>query len=654
MTNIIKILLILNSWDYLYASETSVVVNELSIDGTKIELEIPNTPSKNTLAVSAGSILHLDKLPNGHFGKNISYWKSDLSIEQVILRENQSEFIRCEKEIVTLGNSKEKHWFRFTVQNSDDTAKQFYLYNNNLRQTMKIYDQNGLKLYQWSKEERREERLREFVVPPESSQVFYISIKNPFGPLSFNWRIFENELKAIEYLGVGKFRYTIFVASIITCSVVNLMLLFSFRKKVYLYYQIYLLASLLYLSWYDSFIYLRGLFFYPYGSTMTLAGFFITLFTYYFFELESNRFKKISLYVKFHLTVFATVFFISFFYRSVELAQIGSALGSIYPFLGLYITIKTRELHFAIFTVAITFFVFCYMFVLLGFIGAVKLIPQLQHIGTMGENIIMLLAVTYKVYSTEKSRIAAHKELKHTYKQLSKIVYPHQITLIQNGSQLESTMKTIPDSGVVISFDIIGSSKLIHPRLKDFLESSIHDCMEILSENYSEEKMTANGYRIKEMGDGFLCSIGYPFKIPEQIQASDLAVSMSNRFIKNLEMNVKKFSLNQNVYCGIGIAMGELHGYYPKSGTIEYDLFGRGIILATRYESMRKMLFPNANSHVVILQKSVYDSLSNQVKKAYKKHDLSDEVKVRDDEQAEELYYNLVTFGLVKDFDKTA
>ncbi|SMF36912.1 adenylate/guanylate cyclase domain-containing protein [Pseudobacteriovorax antillogorgiicola] len=252
----------------------------------------------------------------------------------------------------------------------------------------------------------------------------------------------------------------------------------------------------------------------------------------------------------------------------------------------------------------------------------------------------------------EKRRMVKLREeserLIHSYQQLSKIIFPHQIEMIRGGMNLEETMPTQKQEGVVIAFDIVGSSRLHHPRLKEFLEASIHDCLDILSENYDSKAMASNGYRIKELGDGFLCSIGYPLANPTEESNSDLALKLSYRFIENLEDHVVHYGFNEPVYCGVGIAKGELQGYYPKTGTKEYDLFGRGIVLATRYEAMRKKIFAKATGHSIILQSEVYQSLSSSEQESFNSVCLSGNLKVRNDDGAQTLYYRLVHTSLKK------
>ena len=206
-------------------------------------------------------------------------------------------------------------------------------------------------------------------------------------------------------------------------------------------------------------------------------------------------------------------------------------------------------------------------------------------------------------------------------------------------------MPTNIDDGVVISLDIVNSTKIRHIHVKDFFEDALKQCISLLHERYDPELMTANGYRVKELGDGFICSIGYPFSTPNNENPAELAVQLALKFIEKVEKAVSQYNIKHDVYCGIGIALGSLHGFYPSIGTREYDLFGRGIILSNRYEAMRKKLLVEQKTHSIILQSSVYNSLSEEYLSIFDRYELDESVVVRDDPEARDLYCSLISFG---------
>ncbi|MDQ3233357.1 MAG: hypothetical protein M3Q07_16185, partial [Pseudobdellovibrionaceae bacterium] len=228
----------------------------------------------------------------------------------------------------------------------------------------------------------------------------------------------------------------------------------------------------------------------------------------------------------------------------------------------------------------------------------------------------------------------------HGYGQLTKVVYPHQIARIKAGLNLVDTMPTAPGEACVMSFDIISSSRIQHEKAKDFLRNVFRRCNEIMMEGYDGQTLRSNSYRIKEMGDGFLCSIGYPFASPTGFTAND-SVRLARRFYKVLQEESEFLQPNDPICCGVGIALDNVVGFYPDSGTKEYDLYGRAVILATRYEEMRKKLLPPQQPRsILIIQERVYHSLDRDLRADFVMVNLAEVgLAVRDDHTAGRLFY---------------
>ncbi|MDQ3232837.1 MAG: hypothetical protein M3Q07_13550, partial [Pseudobdellovibrionaceae bacterium] len=250
-------------------------------------------------------------------------------------------------------------------------------------------------------------------------------------------------------------------------------------------------------------------------------------------------------------------------------------------------------------------------------------------------------AIGQKVRLSEQRAL---RESEHAFNQLKKVFYPHQIEQIKGGVELEKTMPTGKGEAAVISFDIVESSKIQQPRAKAFIENSIKSCVSIISENYDPKQLRANGYRIKEVGDGFLCSVGYPFQLPQGMSSAECAVELSLRFIHIFQSQVNQLLDHEPVYCSIGIALDSLEGYFPKVGTIEYDVYGRAVILATRYESFRRQLFPNGvPGHILTLHEKVYEQLPPILQATFQEVDLHRaHMVVRDDLMASKIYFRVM------------
>jgi class 3 adenylate cyclase len=151
--------------------------------------------------------------------------------------------------------------------------------------------------------------------------------------------------------------------------------------------------------------------------------------------------------------------------------------------------------------------------------------------------------------------------------------------------------------------------------------------------------LAADAYRIKVLGDGFLCSIGFPFPIPDGGSIDEAAVRLALRMVATFRQVVKEFDYHEPIYCAIGLAHGSIEAYYPMIGTKEYDLYGPAIVLATRYEQLRKQLFSPEEAHYIILQERVYESLTPELQAAFSCIDLkSRQLRVRDDDNAQRVY----------------
>jgi len=253
------------------------------------------------------------------------------------------------------------------------------------------------------------------------------------------------------------------------------------------------------------------------------------------------------------------------------------------------------------------------------------------------ESMLFAIALAYRTRDSEQRAI---KNKVHALSQLEKVVYPHQTDQTKNGMNLESTMPTLQGHACVLSFDIIGSTSIKHIKEKSFFRNVFMRCNNIISEGYDGKTMQASAYRVKELGDGFLCSVGYPFASISNNSAND-AVELAKRFAQVLAEDSEILHTATPVVCGIGIALDTITGFYPEVGTKEYDIYGPALALAKRYEGMRHILFENEKDRsVLIVQEVVYLSLDPSYRAGFAPVDLEMRgLVVRDDPSATKLYY---------------
>jgi class 3 adenylate cyclase len=257
---------------------------------------------------------------------------------------------------------------------------------------------------------------------------------------------------------------------------------------------------------------------------------------------------------------------------------------------------------------------------------------------------VILCLISGALVIALRSSSRANKQNRHAFVQMKKMIYPHQLQQIRSGRSLEETMPVTQKIGCVVAFDIVGSSKIKHVLVKEFLRSVFQRCYEEMAKGYEQHPPKARAFRIKEMGDGFLCSIGFPFE-PLNKNIANEALDLAEIFSTILDEEARFLEMDNPPKCGIGIAIGPISGFYPDSGTKEYDLHGEGIIQATRYEAMRKTIFPDGqDASVIIIQEKVYESLSRVRRKEFSEIDLRQNgITVRDDPGAVKLYYKYLT-----------
>lgn len=263
--------------------------------------------------------------------------------------------------------------------------------------------------------------------------------------------------------------------------------------------------------------------------------------------------------------------------------------------------------------------------------------------GTL-EGVLLSLALGYRVNLLQKKQQEETRIKQHYFDQMEKVFYPHQLAMMQQGRTLEETMPVGKSEAYVIAFDIANSTKIGLTENHLFFESVMKKCQNLMNQKYKPETLSANAFRIKELGDGFLCSVGFPFKLPEGSQPVESAYQLALGFIRVFNKEVAAYFGEADYFCGVGIAKGDVVGYFPKSPPKEYDLFGDGIVYATRYEKMRKFIQTEGSSgNVLILQEKVYSLLDEGEKEHFIEFNLKKRgVTVRDEPTASRLYYRIV------------
>ncbi|MEQ8632977.1 MAG: hypothetical protein RL839_15975 [Gammaproteobacteria bacterium] len=247
----------------------------------------------------------------------------------------------------------------------------------------------------------------------------------------------------------------------------------------------------------------------------------------------------------------------------------------------------------------------------------------------------------------------------HLYNQLSKLVYPHQLERIKLGDELENTMPLKEGKAIVNVFDVQRSSEIRHERTADFFVNLFQTFMQICMKGYEHNPLRSQAFRLKETGDGFISSVGYPFLPVDSRSLADSAVSTALTMFDTFNSEVEKFNYSRPIKAAIGLAYNSVQGTFQSGGIRSYDLFGEALIQASKYEELRKqpiiwdIFCKHAEQrgleyfNILIVQEVVYNSLSPAYRDLFTEIDLKDNSQLGNfqmmyDNDAKYIYFHLL------------
>jgi class 3 adenylate cyclase len=239
----------------------------------------------------------------------------------------------------------------------------------------------------------------------------------------------------------------------------------------------------------------------------------------------------------------------------------------------------------------------------------------------------------------------AFQVLSHLSHELSKIVPAHVIPMLRAGTELEKCMPIGEHEAVALVFDVVGSTRVVHPGFRRVLETCMARFFEAINQGYSAERLEATGYRIKEMGDGMICSVGFPFQPPSGQSMDSVALQLAERMCAIFHEEMARLESPKPILCGIGLARGLVEGFFPQAGQKQYDLRGAPLTLATRYEAMRNPVYRQFGQQgsVIFIHDDVYQKLSAQEQREFQRWDPSlPGQQIRDDDKATQAWFKFV------------
>ena len=248
-------------------------------------------------------------------------------------------------------------------------------------------------------------------------------------------------------------------------------------------------------------------------------------------------------------------------------------------------------------------------------------------------------------YDLLESRLNQEVKIKtHSLREFRKLIYSHQVDQISRGKKITETMPVGEGEACIIAFDIQNSSQINDPLQFNFFSKVLKHCYMHMTENYDPDYMMANAYMIKEMGDGFMCSIGFPFKTQED--RYQVAMKLVRRFFYAYCVERSVFYPDREIFCSISVVSGMVSGFFPKIGLKNYDLYGQTLTKAMRLEKIRKEIFQEqqiAPANIITLSKKVYSQIPKGDQKSFQTYSIAKE-RQQDFQGVDTVYYKVIEF----------
>ena len=561
-----------------------------------------------------------------------------LTIEEAMTEPADRFFTPSTKPTLSLSSGQEAIWQRLRLANSSSHAKSVYLWDETSSgDALNVY-LDGKRIGGIAIKDPSHARVIRLVLPPKSSALVHVERRTRSTTVQ-SWSYWTNK-KALDYAIVKSYAlWGLIIATLFMTLLFNLISYYAYRRSMDLYYIGYILS-------YGSFATLHWGVFKGFSITIAITAGFLSQFFILQFAMkfiDSATLPRLASTVG---KVMTTIVLAGTLVSTVDTTSgtfilSASALSNclFITICGWYSYLKRPSNHQLVFNIGLGLFLAAICFQIAIWNGYLPLYSHhFMDIASAIENCLMLTAFGIRIWTTAR-------ENEHAYTQMQRLLYPHQIDYIMQGADLTATMPVGRSEATVVSFDVIGSSRITDPAFADCLEEFLTNCRALMMENYDQASLTSKAYMIKEMGDGFLCSIGFPFScLQENSSAAATSLALQIRYLFRRSMS--RLAGGSQINCSIGIASGEVKAYFSKSGSIRHDLWGKAVVLATRYESMRRVIFSQlelAEQDILIVQHDVYKVLPPAERHKFTQLLLDDQTfRVRDDAGATCLSYRLL------------
>ena len=246
------------------------------------------------------------------------------------------------------------------------------------------------------------------------------------------------------------------------------------------------------------------------------------------------------------------------------------------------------------------------------YLGIIKLSYNplfLLNVSLLGEVFVTGLFTLNQIRLSKVEKSIKDDELKALSRELSKFIgnHHHIYEQIVAGACLEDTMPVASKEGIVLCWDIVDSTDILKRSGQEVFDEVMKEISDLCMSDYNAANLSATGYVINEMGDGGLISVGFPYKVANDIDPLLKALNLSEKIIRTVESVFGSYG-EKNILVCIGIAKSILDGKFTNSSLKRYQISGSALTAATRYENLRKIIHRKNNplkSNLIIMQEDV-------------------------------------------------
>lgn len=212
----------------------------------------------------------------------------------------------------------------------------------------------------------------------------------------------------------------------------------------------------------------------------------------------------------------------------------------------------------------------------------------------------------------------------HLHNELASMVYEHQRHMLENHQPLEKTMELAPQTAYLGELDIINSSSMVDQPGYEPVKNKIFEiCYARMLRGYAinPQKMhrpICEGHLVKEMGDGFIFSVGFPFDVPTGKSGADLAFLMSLDFLRAFEAEITALDTSkENPRSVVVLTKSVVQAFWTSYKVKRYDLEQKCMTRVARLSEFRRALLakkPELTGSFVLCDEAFAEDLSPALK----------------------------------------